>query len=100
MAGPNIDAAVVRHVAKLSSLSLTDDEAARFAGELAKIVEYVAQLDALDTSGVPPTAHVQLDRMPLRPDEPREGLTHEEALAQAPRVEGEGFAVPAFVDEK
>jgi aspartyl-tRNA(Asn)/glutamyl-tRNA(Gln) amidotransferase subunit C len=100
MAGPNIDGALVRHVAKLASLSLSDDEAARFAGELAKIVAYVAQLDALDTSGVPPTAHVQLDRMPLRPDEPRPGLTHEEALAQAPRVEGEGFAVPAFVDEK
>jgi aspartyl-tRNA(Asn)/glutamyl-tRNA(Gln) amidotransferase subunit C len=100
MAGPNIDGALVRHVARLSSLSLSDDEAARFTGELAKIVGYVAQLDALDTSGVPPTAHVQLDRMPLRADEPRPGLTHEEALAQAPRVEGEGFAVPAFVDEK
>ena len=100
MPGPNIDGALVRHVAKLASLSLSDEEAARFAGELAKIVEYMAQLDALDTSNVPPTAHVQLDRMPLRPDEPRPCLTHEEALAQAPRVEGEGFAVPAFVDEK
>jgi len=100
MAGPNIDGALVRHVAKLASLSLSDDEAARFTGDLAKIVEYVAQLDALDTSGVLPNAHVLLDRMPLRADEPRPGLTHEEALAQAPRVEGEGFAVPAFVDEK
>jgi aspartyl-tRNA(Asn)/glutamyl-tRNA(Gln) amidotransferase subunit C len=100
MAGPTIDGALVRHVAKLASLSLSDDEAARFAGELAKIVEYFAQLDALDTAGVAPTAHVLLDRMPLRPDEPRPGLTHEEALAQAPSREGEGFAVPAFVDEK
>jgi aspartyl-tRNA(Asn)/glutamyl-tRNA(Gln) amidotransferase subunit C len=100
MSGPTIDGARVRHVAKLASLSLSDDEAARFAGELAKIVDYVAQLDALDTTGVPPTAHVLLDRMPLRADEPRACLTHEEALAQAPRVEGEGFAVPAFVDEK
>lgn len=100
MAGPNIDGALVRHVAKLASLSLSEEEAARFAGELAKIVAYVAQLDALDTSGVPPTAHVLLDRMPLRPDEPRPCLGHDDALAQAPRVEGEGFAVPAFVDEK
>lgn len=100
MAGPTIDGALVRHVAGLASLSLSDEDAARFAGELAEIVEYVAQLDALDTRDVPPTAHVQLDRMPLRSDEPRPGLTHEEALAQAPRREGEGFAVPAFVDEK
>jgi aspartyl-tRNA(Asn)/glutamyl-tRNA(Gln) amidotransferase subunit C len=100
MAGPKIDDALVRDVARLASLSLSDDEATRFAGELATIVEYVAQLDALDTSGVPPTAHVQLDRMPLRADELAPCLTHDEALAQAPRVEGEGFAVPAFVDEK
>jgi aspartyl-tRNA(Asn)/glutamyl-tRNA(Gln) amidotransferase subunit C len=100
MSGPKIDGALVRHVANLASLSLSGDEAARFTGELAKIVDYVAQLDALDTTGVPPTAHVLLDRMPLRADEPRAGLTHEEALAQAPVVEGEGFAVPAFVDEK
>jgi aspartyl-tRNA(Asn)/glutamyl-tRNA(Gln) amidotransferase subunit C len=100
MAGPTIDDALVRHVAGLASLSLSGDETKRFAGELAKIVEYVAQLDALDTRDVPPTAHVQLDRMPLRPDEPVACLTHEDALAQAPRREGESFAVPAFVDEK
>ncbi len=100
MAGPTIDDALVRHVAGLASLSLSDDEAKRFAGELAKIVEYVAQLDALDTRDVPPTAHVQLDRLPFRPDQLADCLTHEDALAQAPRREGEGFAVPAFVDEK
>jgi aspartyl-tRNA(Asn)/glutamyl-tRNA(Gln) amidotransferase subunit C len=100
MPGPNIDGALVRHVAELASLSLSDDEAARFTGELAKIVAYVAQLDALDTRDVPPTAHVQIERMPLRADELRPCLTPEEALAQAPRVEGAGFAVPAFVDEK
>jgi aspartyl-tRNA(Asn)/glutamyl-tRNA(Gln) amidotransferase subunit C len=100
MAGQTIDDARVRHVAKLASLSLSDEEATRFAGELAKIVDYVAMLEALDTRDVPPTAHMQLSRMPLRPDDPVPSLPHEEALAQAPRVEGEGFAVPAFVDEK
>jgi aspartyl-tRNA(Asn)/glutamyl-tRNA(Gln) amidotransferase subunit C len=100
MPAAKVDVPLVQHVAKLASLSLSDDEAARFAGELAKIVDHVAQLDALDTRDVPPTAHVRLDRMPLRADEPRPCLTHEEALAQAPRVEGEGFAVPAFVEEK
>lgn len=100
MAGPAIDRALVLHVARLASLSLSDAEADRFAGELAKIVGYVAQLDALDTRDVPPTAHVQIDRTPWRQDEPRPGLSHEDALAQAPRVEGDGFAVPAFVEEK
>jgi aspartyl-tRNA(Asn)/glutamyl-tRNA(Gln) amidotransferase subunit C len=87
----------VHHVATLASLSLTDAEAARFEGELRKIVAYVAQLDELDTGDVPPTAHVQLDRLPVRADEVRPGLSHDDALAQAPSVEGEGFAVPTFV---
>ncbi len=100
MAGPTIDRSLVLHVARLASLSLDEGEADRLAGELATIVEYVAQLGALDTRDVPPTAHVFLDRMPLRADEPRPGLTREQALAQAPSVEGEGFAVPAFVERK
>ena len=97
MPAPRID---VQHVARLASLSLSEPEAARFAKDLASIVAYVAQLDELDTRDVPPTAHVQLDRTPWREDEPAPCLSHEDALAQAPRVEEEGFAVPAFVEEK
>jgi aspartyl-tRNA(Asn)/glutamyl-tRNA(Gln) amidotransferase subunit C len=95
MAGPRID---VQHVAQLASLTLSDAEAARFAKDLAKIVDYVAQLDALETRDVPPTAHVQLERMAVRPDEVRPCLSHEEALAQAPAVDEGGFAVPTFVE--
>jgi aspartyl-tRNA(Asn)/glutamyl-tRNA(Gln) amidotransferase subunit C len=88
----------VHHVARLASLSLSDAEAVRFQGELAKIVAFVAQLEELDTRDVPPTAHVRLDRLPVREDVERPCLSHEDALAQAPSVEGEGFAVPAFVE--
>lgn len=93
-----IDRSVVLHVAKLAALSLSDSEVDRFSAELGRIVGYVEQLDALDTRDVPPTAHVQLDRLPVRPDEPVACLSREEVLAQAPAVEGEGFAVPAFVE--
>jgi len=98
MAAPRIDRAMVHHVAKLASLSLSDSEADRFAGELARIVSYVEQLETLDTKDVPPTAHVQLDRAPWRDDRVEPCLSHEDALAQAPRVEEGGFAVPTFVE--
>jgi aspartyl-tRNA(Asn)/glutamyl-tRNA(Gln) amidotransferase subunit C len=88
----------VQHVATLASLSLDTEEAARLEKELATILAYFAQLDALDTTGVPATAHVQLARLPLRADEVRPGLSHEDALAAAPSVEGEGFGVPTFVE--
>jgi aspartyl-tRNA(Asn)/glutamyl-tRNA(Gln) amidotransferase subunit C len=98
MSVPKVDRALVLHVAKLGSLSLTEVEVDRFAAELARIVGYVEQLDELDTRDTEPTAHVQIDRTPWREDEPRPCLSHEEALAQAPRVEDGGFAVPTFVE--
>ena len=98
MTGSKIHRELVLKVAKLASLSLSDAEADRFAEELARIVKYVELLEGLDTSDVPATAHLEIDRLPWRDDDPRLGLTHEEALAQAPRVEGGGFAVPTFVE--
>jgi aspartyl-tRNA(Asn)/glutamyl-tRNA(Gln) amidotransferase subunit C len=98
MPAPKVDRALVIHVAKLASLSLSDAESDSFAAELASIVGYVEQLDQLDTLDVPPTAHVEFARTPLRDDEPRPGLSHEDALSGAPRVEQGGFAVPAFVE--
>jgi aspartyl-tRNA(Asn)/glutamyl-tRNA(Gln) amidotransferase subunit C len=98
MPAPKVDRALVLHVAKLASLSLSDAEADRFAAELARIVGYVEQLESLDTKDVPPTAHVQLDRTSWRADELGPCLSHEEALAQAPQVEAGGFAVPTFVE--
>lgn len=92
---PAID---VQHVARLASLNLTDAEAARFAKELGTIVTYFAQLDELDTRDVIPTAHVQLDRLPLREDEERPCLPRDEVLAQAPSADADGFSVPAFVE--
>jgi aspartyl-tRNA(Asn)/glutamyl-tRNA(Gln) amidotransferase subunit C len=98
MTRPKIDRELVLHVAKLASLSLSDEEVDRFAAELGRIVAHVEQLDALDTRDVVATAHVQLDCAPWREDVVRPGLSREEALAQAPRVEGDGFAVPTFVE--
>src|SRR5271169_6848329 len=66
MPASKIDREVVLHVAKLASLSLSEAEVDRFAVELARIVAHVEQLEAIDTRDVPPTAHVQVDRIALR----------------------------------
>jgi aspartyl-tRNA(Asn)/glutamyl-tRNA(Gln) amidotransferase subunit C len=42
---------------------------------------------------------VQIERLPLREDEPAPSLPRDVALREAPRVQDGGFAVPAFVDE-
>jgi aspartyl-tRNA(Asn)/glutamyl-tRNA(Gln) amidotransferase subunit C len=86
-------------IAKLAHLELSPEESARVAAELGKILAYVQELAALDLTGVPPTAHVQLERIALRPDDPAPGLEREQVLGEAPKVSEGGFAVPTFVDE-
>ena len=95
----SIDRAEVLALARLAHLDLTPDEIERFHGDLGTILAYVRQLEELDVSAVPPTAHVQIARIPLRADEELPSLPREAALREAPKVLDDGFAVPAFVDE-
>ena len=99
----DLDLERIRHVATLAELSLTEEEERRLAGEIGRIVAYVAELEAIDTTDVPPTAHVAGIEPTRSEDGWREdvivpGLSHEDALAGAPEAEHGGFSVPGFVE--
>lgn len=89
----------VRHVAKLARLDVTDDEVALFAGQLAAVLEHAEDVEALDTAGVPPTAHPLPLVNVLRDDVPRDGVDRDEVLAMAPAAEGGRFRVPRILGE-
>jgi aspartyl-tRNA(Asn)/glutamyl-tRNA(Gln) amidotransferase subunit C len=93
-----IDRAQIEHVAELSSLTLTAEEADRMTREIDAIVRYVDELNELDTENVEPTASVLLSPSAWRADEVIPSLSQEEALSQAPRTSQGGFAVPTFVE--
>jgi aspartyl-tRNA(Asn)/glutamyl-tRNA(Gln) amidotransferase subunit C len=85
----------VVHVARLARLELTEDELERFAGQLNAILEAVGKVSELDLSDVEPTLHpLELSNV-WAEDEPRPSLSVEEALANAPDRENDGFRVPA-----
>jgi aspartyl-tRNA(Asn)/glutamyl-tRNA(Gln) amidotransferase subunit C len=99
----DLDLESLRHIAELAELSLTAEEEARLAHDVGRIVAYVAELNAVDTTDVPPTAHVAgieptRSGEGWREDVAKPGLSHEEALAGAPHAEHDGFAVPTFVE--
>ena len=94
-----ISAAEVAHVAGLARLYLTDDELDRFAGQLGDVLEHAADVAALDTAGVPPTAHPLPVQNVFRADEPRPGLDRDEVLAMAPAAEDGRFRVPRILGE-
>jgi aspartyl-tRNA(Asn)/glutamyl-tRNA(Gln) amidotransferase subunit C len=88
----------VAKVAVLARLRLSPDELQMFTGQLNSIVDYVAQLQEPDTTGVEPLAHGVEIRNVFRDDVRGPALTREEALANAPKRNPESFLVPAVLD--
>ena len=74
----------VERIATLARLELSGAETDLFVRQLADVLEYAEQIQAIDTSGVPPTAQVLSTQPADRDDTPRPGLSNAEALANAP----------------
>ncbi len=98
MAAP-IDEDLVRRVGVLSRIALTDDQAATFGAQLGEIIAYVDKLSELDTEGVEPMAHALDFHNVLAEDTLGQSLTPEQALANAPGVDGEFFKVPKVIGD-
>ena len=94
-----ITAADVAHVARLARLELTPEELDRFTHQLGAVLEHAADVSALDTAGVPPTAHPLPLENVLRDDEPRASLDRSVVLGMAPAPEGGRFRVPRILGE-
>lgn len=88
----------VAHVARLARLELTDDELAHYGGQLEAILEHAAQVQAIDTEGLPPTAHPLDITNAYRDDETRPSLDRAEVLSQAPDHTDELFRVPPSLE--
>jgi len=89
----------VRHVAKLARLKCSEEEITTFTRQLGDVLDYFAQLEQLDTSGVEPLAHCLPIENVFRADKVGESLSNDEALANAPQRDGEFFAVPKVLGD-
>ena len=89
----------VAHVAHLARLDITDEEIDLYTGQLGAVLEHAADIEALDLSDVPPTAHPLPIKNVLRDDVREPSLDRDEVLAQAPAVEDGRFKVPRILGE-
>jgi aspartyl-tRNA(Asn)/glutamyl-tRNA(Gln) amidotransferase subunit C len=99
----------VERVAELANLDLAAEEKPRMQRDLNAILEYVAQLNALDTAGVEPLAQVSDllsvsaardagEGAALRPDAQRPCLDRAQVMEEAPETDGTFFKVPKVIE--
>ena len=87
----------VRKVAKLARLDLPEDTIATYTGQLERILDYVDQLQAVDTEGIPPTTRAVEVVNVTRADTVVPTEVREDLLDQAPQREGDFFRVPKIM---
>jgi aspartyl-tRNA(Asn)/glutamyl-tRNA(Gln) amidotransferase subunit C len=106
-----ITLADVSHVAELANLELTAEELPHMQHNLNAVLGYIAQLNELDTTGVPAMAQVseiQVGEMlgsevhsygeTLRPDTIKPSLDRAAVMASAPETDGKFFKVPKVIE--
>jgi len=94
----SLSADQVRWVAHLARLELAPAELETMTRDLSAIVDYVNQLQEVNTEGVQPLAHALDIHNVFRGDEPAPSLPVNAALANAPDRRGDFFGVPAVLD--
>ena len=94
----SVDRATVRRIARLARIAITDEEAARLETELSSILDWVAQLDELDTQDVEPMTRVEAMSMKKRKDEVTDGFCADDIVKNAPEVDDHYFVVPKIVE--
>ena len=90
--------AEVEYIALLARLRLTEDEKRRYQVQLSAILDHIARLQELDTSGIPPTTSILPARGALRTDEAQPGLSLPNLLRNAPDVLDDQFRVPPVLE--
>jgi aspartyl-tRNA(Asn)/glutamyl-tRNA(Gln) amidotransferase subunit C len=93
-----VDEATVQRIARLARMKITADEAKALEKELSGILNWVEQLDEVDTTGVEPMTRVVPIALPMRSDEVTDGEIADQVTRNAPQTEDHFFVVPKVVD--
>ncbi|MBL7158052.1 MAG: Asp-tRNA(Asn)/Glu-tRNA(Gln) amidotransferase subunit GatC [Candidatus Omnitrophica bacterium] len=94
-----IDKDTVLRVARLSRLILSDKELSQYSGQLGAILEYIDQLNEIDTRNTPPTSHPLSNlKNVFREDRVKGSLSPADVLRNAPRKKENFFSVPRVIE--
>lgn len=89
----------IAHVAQLANLPLSEEEKKKFEKQLDETLDYVKQLEEIDTKGVEPTSQVTGLENVFREDQTAPSLSQDEALKNAKKTHNGFFIVPAILED-
>ena len=93
-----LDKATVAHIAALARIRISEDELEPLAHELSHILDWVEQLNEVDTTGVTPMASAAAASLPMREDAVTDGGSSDAIVGNAPRSARGFFTVPKVVE--
>jgi aspartyl-tRNA(Asn)/glutamyl-tRNA(Gln) amidotransferase subunit C len=93
-----VDAATVQRIARLARIKVTNAEAKALEKELSGILDWVKQLDEVNTEGVEPMTRVIPMTLKKRPDVVTDGGKPDEIVENAPATRDHFFVVPKVVE--
>ena len=94
----SVDKETVARIAHLARLKVPEEALEPMTGELNKILEWVEQLDEVDTANVAPMTSVVHAQIPMREDNVTAGGQRNDVLKNAPDAQHGFFAVPKVIE--
>ena len=94
----NINKNVISKLARLSKLKFNEDEMKLISNDLSKMLDFINQLQYLDTEGIDPLIHVNEEINNWREDQVQGMISQEEALSNSPVKDGTYFKLPKVLD--
>lgn len=94
----SVDKSTVKKIARLARISVSDAQTETLAAELSHILNWIEELNGVDTSGIAPLASVTGHSPPLRADVVTQGHIADQILANAPDQASGFFVVPKVVE--
>jgi aspartyl-tRNA(Asn)/glutamyl-tRNA(Gln) amidotransferase subunit C len=93
-----VDENTVRRIARLARIKVTPEEAKGLESELSGILDWVKQLDEVDTTGVEPMTRVVDVALAMRKDEVTDGEKAADVIRNAPETTDSFYVVPKVVE--
>lgn len=93
-----IDKETLRKIAHLARLDFNESDEDSMIKDLTQILNWVEQLNEVDTEGIEPLTNMSHEINMLRDDKTGEHLEHERALKNAPKRDDQFFRVPKVIE--